>query len=233
MTTSPQCAESTGVSCHASIVLEAGEPQEPESHRWIDYWVFYKGKRGQVFFEGVENERTHEIRPLGHLFRQTVIALLAFFVPLFAVLYWLTIPRDLWLPVALGQFVASGIILFGVYAHRNTCITVSPLGFSERGFFGRTTQHAAATVDTIVLLDMYQSDTLDTYAQLFVTGRNGKVLLRMRGQFWSRTDMETVIEELAAPVLRISAPMTLRELNRMSPELLYWFERRPVGRASS
>ena len=186
-----------------------------------------------MFFEGVENERTHEIRPLGHLLRQSVIALFAFFVPLFAVLYWLTIPRDLWLPVALGQFIASGFILFGIYAHRNTCITVSPLGFSERGFFGRKTQHAAASVDTIVFLDMYQSDTLDTYAQLFVIGRSGKVLLRMRGQFWSRADMETVIEELDAPVLRISAPMTLRELNRMSPELLYWFERRPVGRASS
>ena len=196
-------------------------------------WFFHTEQRGQVFVEGVENERAHEIRPLGHLFRHSIIALLAFFVPLFAVLYWLTIPRDLWLPVALGQVLISGFILFGVYAYRNTRIIVSSVGFSERGFFGRTTQHSAASVDSIVLLDMYQSDTLDTYAQLFVTGRNGTVLLRMRGQFWSRADMETVIEELAAPVVRISAPMTLRELNRMSPELLYWFERRPVGRASS
>lgn len=184
-------------------------------------------------FKGVDDEHTHEIRLLSHLFRQTIIAILAFFLPLFAVLYWLTIPHDLWFAVALSQLVATGLISYGVYAHRRTHIIVSPLGFSERGFFGRTTQHAAAEVDTIIFLEMYQSDTLDTYAQLFVTEKGGKVILRMRGQFWARTDMEMVIEELAAPVVRITAPMTLHELNRISPELLYWFERRPVSRSAS
>ncbi|MFT2817072.1 hypothetical protein [Leifsonia sp. A12D58] len=148
-------------------------------------------------------------------------------------LYWLTIPHDLWLLVALSQLLATALIFYGVYAHRHTSIHVSHRGFSERGFFGRTTQHAAAEVDTIIFLEMYQSDTLDTYAQLFVTEKSGKVILRMRGQFWARADMEMVVEELAAPVVRINAPMTLNELNRISPELLYWFERRPVSRSAS
>lgn len=181
-----------------------------------------------MFHEGVQ--RTIEVRPFGHLFRQGLTAVLAFFVPLFAVLYWLTIPRGLWLPVAVASLIAASSLLYAVYSHRRITITVSALGFTERGFFGRTTRYAAAIVDNVMILEMYQSDTLDTHAHLFVRKADGTVLLRMRGQFWSRADMETVIDELAAPVVRVAEPVTLRDLNQTNPELLYWFERRPVGR---
>ena len=186
-----------------------------------------KGVR--LFSEGAQHAT--EIRPLGHLFKQGLIAVLAFFLPLFAVLYWLTIPRGLWLPVLIVQLITSSCILYAVYAHNHAKIVVSPLEITERGFFGRTTRYCTAAVDSIMILEMYQSDTLDTHAHLFVRKPNGTVALRMRGQFWARDDMEKVIDELAAPVIRVAEPVTLRDLNRTNPELLYWFERRPVGRS--
>ena len=52
----------------------------------------------------------------------------------------------------------------------------------------------------------------------------------MRGQFWSQADMERVIEELDVPVTRPEEPMTLNQLRRTWPRLLYWFERARLGR---
>jgi hypothetical protein len=49
----------------------------------------------------------------------------------------------------------------------------------------------------------------------------------MRGQFWSTEDMERVAEELDVPVTRPEDFMTMTQLRRRSPELLYWFERMP------
>lgn len=180
-----------------------------------------------MLFEGAQ--RTTELRPLGHLFKQGLTAVLAFFVPLFAVLYWLTIPRGLWLPVVIVQLIAASCILYAIYSHHHLRIVVSPLGFTERGFFGRTTRYSAASIDSIMMLELYQSDTLDTHTNLFVRKADGSVALRMRGQFWARADMEKVIDILAAPIIRFDEPVTLRDLNRTSPELLYWFERRPAG----
>jgi hypothetical protein len=43
--------------------------------------------------------------------------------------------------------------------------------------------------------------------------------------------MEKVVEALDVPVVRVPEPLSLRDLNRLRPELLYWFERRFTGRS--
>jgi len=160
-----------------------------------------------------------------------MLALLAFFAPTFAVLYWLTIPLGGWLPVALAQAGVTLVCVFGVVAAFRAVIRVDGTGISERGFFGTTARFPLGMVGSVVLLELYLSGALDTHPQLFVVGHDGKLLLRMRGQFWSRDDMDTVADELGAPIVRVPEPLTLNDLNRLRPELLYWFERRPVNRA--
>lgn len=184
----------------------------------------------RVGFDGVRHGREHALRPHGHLFRQSTVAILAFFAPLFAVLYWLTIPHGVWMPVAIAQAVV--ILLFGLGAilmHR-TGIWVDHSGVTERGFFGGLDSYPVGRIGSVVMLELYQNDALDTHPQLFVTGVDGRLLLRMRGQYYSRGAMETVVDQLGAPVVLVPEPMTLRELNRARPELLHWFERRLVGR---
>jgi hypothetical protein len=183
-----------------------------------------------VATNGVRQRRALALRPCGHLFRQSTISILAFFAPLFAVLYWLTIPGGVWLPVAVGQ--AFALVLYGIaaIAFARTVIWVDHTGVSERGFFGRVAHVPVRTIGSIVMLELYQSDALDTHPQLFVTGSDGRLLLRMRGQFYSRQAMETVVHQLGTPVETVPEPLTLLELNRLRPELLYWFERRPVNR---
>lgn len=183
-----------------------------------------------VNFDGVRHAREHVLRPRGHVLRHSAIAALALCAPIFSVLYWLTVPIGAWIPVAAAQVVLTLLCALALIAYLRTGIWVDHSGITERGFFGRVDSFTTAKVGSILLLELYLGDALDTNTHLFVTGTDGRLLVRMRGQFYSRSSMDIVIEQLAAPVVRVDEPMTLRELNRARPELLYWFERRLVDR---
>lgn len=182
--------------------------------------------------KGVERVRAHALRPHGHLFRQALVAVLAFFAPVFAVLFWLTIPMGVWLPVAVAVAVVVLGCGFCALAFFRAGIWVDTAGVTERGFLGRTESVPIAKVGSALMLELYQRDALDTNPQLFVTSIDGRLLLRMRGQFWPRESMELVVDQLGAPLVRVEEPMTMRELNRVRPELLYWFERRLLNRVT-
>lgn len=167
------------------------------------------------------------LRPHAHLFARGIIAILALTTPVFAVLYWLTIPDGVW-PLVLGvHIVVIGATTVAVLAFFSTTIQVGRDFVRERGFFGRTVDVRPGSVGSVIMVNLYEGSTLDTQPQLFVTGTDGKLLIRMRGQFWALEDMERVAEELDVPVTRREDSMTLAELRRASPGLLYWFERLP------
>jgi hypothetical protein len=181
--------------------------------------------------ESVVTTKSVVLRPHAHLFTQGIIAVLALTTPVFAVLYWLTIPGGVWPLVLAIHVVVVVATLLAVFAYFGTTIEILPDDVRERGFFGRVTHIRPGMVGSVLLLDLYEGSTLDTLPQLFITDAHGRLLLRLRGQFWSRDDMERVAEELDVPLTVRSESMTLTELRRKSPELLYWFERFPrMGR---
>lgn len=171
--------------------------------------------------------RTVVLRPYRDLFTRGLTAVLALTTPVFAVLYWLTIPGGDWPFVLAAHVLVVLATIIGVYGFFSATITLGADGVRERGFFGRTRLVRPVDVAAILLVRLYDGSTLDTLPQLFVTGHDGRVLLRMRGQFWSAEDMERVAEELDRPVTRPEEFMTMTQLRRTSPELLYWFERLP------
>lgn len=178
---------------------------------------------------------TNEVlRPHRHLFSRGVLAIFALTTPVFAVVYWLTIPSGPWPIVLIVHCLVLLATLLGLIAFFDTLIKLGPRSVTERGFFGRVHTVESSQVGSVILLDLYESNALDTNPQLFVSDKGGKRMLRMRGQFWSRESMETVIDTLDHPVTVPPEAMTISELRRSSPELLYWFERRPrVGRGSA
>ncbi|MDQ1577200.1 MAG: hypothetical protein QOH55_2350 [Microbacteriaceae bacterium] len=172
------------------------------------------------------------LEPHGHLFTTGIIAILALTTPVFAVLYWLAIPAGLGAVVLVIHLLSFVVSIIAVVAYFGTTIQIGPDGVRERGFFGRVTTTRADQVGQVLLLDLYQGSTLDTHPQLFIRAHDGRLLLRMRGQYWSRESMEQVAEELDIPVTLAPHSMTLAELRRKTPELLYWFERFPrLGRS--
>lgn len=173
----------------------------------------------------------HQLRPHAHLLKQYTLAIAACLIPLFALLYWLALP-----PVAFAHVVVAQVLAFALWglayvSYTRISILISSSGVTERGFFGRTHVVPVSAIGSIITLELYRSGSLDTHPQLFVIDADGNLLLRMRGQFWSRKSMEKVVEALDVPVVRVPEPLSLRDLNRLRPELLYWFERRFTGRS--
>ena len=180
--------------------------------------------------EDAKAARVTVLRPHRHLFTRGIVAVLALTTPVFAVVYWLTVPGPGWPFVLVAHLLVIGATIVGVASFLNTTISIGRDGVRERGFFGRTVHVAPGEAGAVILVQMYESSTLDVLPQLFIASSQGRLLIRMRGQFWSQSDMERVAEELEVPVTRPEEPMTLNQLRRTWPRLLYWFERVRLGR---
>ncbi|WP_431246731.1 hypothetical protein [Leifsonia xyli] len=105
--------------------------------------------------------RVTVLRPHRHLFLRGIIAVLALTTPVFAVVYWLTIPGPGWPFVLVAHLIVIGATVVGVASFLNTTITVGPDGVRERGFFGRTVHVAPGEAGSVILVQVYESSTLD------------------------------------------------------------------------
>lgn len=145
--------------------------------------------------------------------------------PLFAVLYWLTVPSGGWrsvLAVHVGLTLVFGAVAASVLRIRVSC---DGTVVTERGLLGRPRRVPVSDVARVLLLDLYQPGALDTHRQLFLLARDGRVLLRLRGQLWAQTDLDALAASIGTPVERLPQPLSRAELKRLHPGLLRWFER--------
>jgi predicted membrane protein len=169
-----------------------------------------------------------KLRPLAQLFSQGLVAVVAFMTPVFIVLYATTIPSGPWRAVLVTQVLATVVVGFGAAAYFRTAIWVDRTGITEIGFFGRTKRVAASEIGSVFVAEVFEASGTRTLPQLFVRDKQGRQLIRMRGQFWSRESMDRVLATLDVPQLARDNLVSTRELRDEYPGLLYWFERRPV-----
>jgi hypothetical protein len=168
------------------------------------------------------------LRPHAYLLRRAFTAAIAFFTPVLGILYYLTIPDGAWLAVLVAQIVLTVAVTYCYVSYLLVAVWVTADTVTERGFFGRTQRFHRSELGSIVLANAYRSDGAETVPQLFITDPDGRQLIRLRGQFWSRDTMQTIMSTLDMPVTEIDDPVTNSELHASYPGLLYWFERRPV-----
>ena len=171
----------------------------------------------------------NRLRPRRSLFWRGTTAVLAFFVPAFGVLFFLTVPNGPWPLVLGGTVLVASAFAYSVISYNRLGVWVTPEGITERGFFGKATTVDVADIGSIVLADVFPTGTSsDTVPQLFVCDADGWQRIRLRGQFWSRESMNEIVAILDAPLNQIDRPISTSELYATYPGLLYWFERRPV-----
>ena len=169
------------------------------------------------------------LMPRRSLYRQALLATLAFLGPVLIVLYWITIPDGPWVVVLVTHLIASAAFAVASWSFFAVAVWVHPTGIAERGFFGSRTHFERDEIDSIMLVRTFAGGSpTETMPQLFVCGPNGEQLVRMRGAFWTDEAMEAVSEELDIPITEFSESVTSAELLEEYPHLLYWFERRPV-----
>jgi hypothetical protein len=180
---------------------------------------------GNVIAESREQVPTVALRPHHDLYAQILVAILALVAPIFVVLYWLAIPADGWRGVLAAQLVLTallGVVVASVYL---MATSVDGERCTRRTLLGRLRVVPFEQVGRVIRLDLVRSGSLTVQPQLFLLDHEGALLLRMRGQCWSPEAMEGVIHRVGAPILRVTEPMTLLELNHRHPHLLSWFER--------
>ncbi|WP_309615236.1 hypothetical protein [Salinibacterium sp.] len=169
-----------------------------------------------------------KLRPHSHLFGRGLTACLVFMTPVFLVLYFLTVPVGPWRAVLVAQIVATLIIGFASFRLLAAAIWVDPTGIAERGFFRSKKYIPLSAIGSIVMADRFEPSRPAGVPQLYVCDHDGKQLIRMRGQFWSRASMEIVAATLDVPFVPVEDALSTREINEEFPGLGYWFERRPV-----
>ncbi|GAB3614323.1 YdbT family protein [Humibacter ginsengisoli] len=178
--------------------------------------------------EQMMTTETHVLRPHRHLLASGMIAALALTTPLFAVAYWLTISSGGWqITLAVHVFVAL-IAILAVLQYRRTKVLVSPEGVLERGFLGRVSEMSKQEIGMLCLIEIYSDNALDTQPNLFILDKDGAPRIRLRGQYWSRADMEDLADVLDRPLVSPQESVTLSEMRSTQPGWLYWFERIPL-----
>jgi hypothetical protein len=168
------------------------------------------------------------LRPHAHLFRQALLSTLAFQIPVFAVLYFLTVPNGPWVAVLALHILTSVAFLIATHAYFRAAVWVDPTGIAERGFFGRLVYIPTSGIGSIVLVHTYHGGGADTLPQLFICDPSGRQIVRLRGQFWSIENMRLVGSTLGVQVTELAEAVSTRELLEQFPGLLYWFERSPL-----
>lgn len=148
-------------------------------------------------------------------------------IPVFIVLFAMTVPDGPWELVLIAQILISVAILISSWRFFKLAIWVSGDTITERGFFRLHREFRTSEVGSLLFVNTYNGREI--HPQLFVRDHNGALLIRMRGQFWSRDAMDQLVEALDVPVQLIEDPTTIAELRETIPKGLYWFERLPVA----
>jgi hypothetical protein len=165
------------------------------------------------------------LRPARLLFRQGLLGLAVGSTLIFAVLYWLGIPAGYGVEIAVLQAGLLFCTLVVVRQYLDTRIILTVDGVVERTFVGRRSRVHRQDVHSVLIMRMYEHQSAETLPHLFAADTDGKLLLRMRGQYWTANDMEVVAIHLRSRIVRQPEPVSMAEFHAESPQLLYWFER--------
>ena len=142
-------------------------------------------------------------------------------------MYVLTVPNGPWVYVLVTELVALAGIAASAILLSRAGIWIGRDAIAERGFFGSTRVVPVDDIGSIVLVQTFEDEGIDSLPQFFVCDAAGKQLIRMRGQYWSRKKMNAVGKLLRIVPTEIHDPVSSKELLEEYPGLLYWFERHP------
>ena len=171
------------------------------------------------------------LQPISSVPRTVALTSVALVTPLFAVLYFLTVPNGTW-PVVLAEHVIVMLACaFATIRLRRARVWVAGRGIAMRNALGLRRTLDREQIGQLLLVQTYRGQTLDTQPQLFVVTGEGRTAMRLRGSLWSRESMRRLAQELDIPLTKIHEAMTHGELRRTHPHLLPWLERRRVALA--
>jgi hypothetical protein len=171
------------------------------------------------------------VKPRRALLGQGLLAAAMIVVPVFAVLLWLS--RDSAAFVVVIALLVAAVLASAIWAVLFLRVEVRVTGdeIVRRTIWGRRVTIPLSKVSRALVLDLHRTMATQAHPQLFVLDNDERALVRLRGEYWGRHDMELLVGRLRAPVQRLQHPVTLGELQVTNPHMLYWFERKPSLRS--
>lgn len=166
------------------------------------------------------------LRPVSQLRGQTRVIAAALLIPVFAAVFWFSIPRGTWPRVLVALAVVTVVYALASFLLSRVAMSIGRDGVTERGVV-RDNRVPSKRIESVLILTTYRGQSLDIVPQLFLLDTNGLLLLRMRGQFWSSQSIEAMACAFDVPVRRIDEPLSGAALRRDYEHLTYWFERWP------
>lgn len=173
-----------------------------------------------------------KVHPRRSLVRNGVLSYALLSLPLFATLYFFSTSSAVWFSVLSVHALTLAIAALAYLRFTAVFIGVTSTAIYERGFLGRSRVIWLSKVATAALVYTYRSSSTETLPQVLVRSTDNNRVLRMRGIFWSETDMRAV-----AAVITASAAIALDERHEPItagtffaeyPGSAYWFENRPA-----
>ncbi|HEY8589377.1 MAG TPA: hypothetical protein VIL55_07490 [Naasia sp.] len=163
---------------------------------------------------GDEGEQVLDIRPVRARWLDGWVAFAALTVPVFAVLYILTVPTGGWPPILLAHLVLVALFAAVELRLRNSRIRLTPTTIEERAYVQSEVRTPADQVAGVVLLDLYRGTSDGTNRQLFLVDAAGRTLLRMRGQLWDPAHLRAVATFYRVPITQAPVALTWKEARR-------------------
>ena len=169
-----------------------------------------------------------KVSPCRLLVRNGVLSYAFLSLPLFGALYFFNSLGTVWLAI-LGVHLLSLAAAAALYFRFTTLfIGVTSTAIHERGLFGRVKVMPLTMVGDAALVYTYRSSSTETVPQLLLRSADDKRLLRMRGVFWSETNMRAVAAVIGTPLTEREEPITSSTFFTEYPGSAYWFENRPA-----
>ncbi len=172
-------------------------------------------------------ERT-VIRPLvSTLTKRYAISATCLILPPLAALYALTVPNGTWGYIVLLNVVMLAISIFLRRILARAEVVFTPDGITETDLFGPPMVTRRDEMRSILLIPVTDGNSSVTFDHLFLLDENDRVRLRMRGRFWGKEALRTVVSLYELPVTRIAETRTLSDLRGDFSRYLFWRERHP------
>lgn len=168
------------------------------------------------------------LRPRSTLIRDGAVSMLALTLPILGAMFWIDLPGQVWLLVTMLGII---VLMLGLGLARRLSragLWVTEEEVAARGCFGGLDRIPLDRLATVVAIQPDAGFERRGVDHLFALGHDGQLLLRMHGHVWSRTAMQGLAEQLGVPATVIDDVDLGMHFMRNHPELLYWFERRPL-----
>lgn len=166
------------------------------------------------------------VRPRGGLLRSAAITSLLVTSPLFATLYWFTIPTGAWVEVLVVHIVVLALCVLVGARQLTVFAEVRDGRLRGNGIFSPLEEVELDRIARVDLVSTYVGLAPSPVRQLLVRDAEGARLFRMRGNFWHDGDLEKIAAALPVAPVRMSEPIDLRDFFRDYPGSAYWFEDR-------